>query len=178
MDIYRADSLRFPQEFTQTSTIAATWMSTTAWVVPANTIRTLVLVSYLCDIAENRYITFKIIGASGVTHCFRGPVAYDGNNGAPFAALEQGNEIHMLPGDYIRIDRSAATAGSYMTLYVRYIDHILPFQKHVDPYNTFRRRSPYLASTVGGGGEASGGGPAGGPDEGYSGPGGGGEPVI
>lgn len=179
MDIYRADSLRFPQEFFQESAVAGTTITTSAWVVPANTIRTILMMSYGCDIAENRWITFKVQTPTGASYTFRGPVSFDGNNGNPFGVLEQGNEIHLLPGDYMRIDRSAATAGSKCYIYVRYIDHILPFQKHVDPYDTARRRSPFLsAPSVGGGGAGGGGGTEGGIDTGYVGPGGGGEPLL
>lgn len=139
-DAYRLDELRFPQEYTKSSAVAGTSIDCTDFVVPANTVRTILYFSYQVDAAENRWLSIMLLGA--VTHAIRGPFNYDGNNGVPCAVLEQGMEIRMLPGDRIRVDRSAATAGSTATIRIRYVDHFIPFQKWVEPQDARKRMSP------------------------------------
>lgn len=177
MDAYRPEELRFVAEFSQASAVAGTSIDTTTFVVPSNTIRTILYASLSTDIGEARNGTFKIIG-NGVVHAVRS-WAWSTNNGSPIAILQEGNEIRLLPGDRLRLDRDVATAGSTMTLYVRYIDTIMPFQTFQDPYNPARRKSNYLPNPGGGGysGPASGGtGP--GTSPGSGGTGGGVPPMV
>lgn len=179
-DIYRQDELRFPQQYLATSAADAIFHNCSDLVTPANVARTIINMHYQTSVAEVRYLTFRVITAGAGSYNFRGPVSHDGNQGQ-FAVLEQGMELRLLPGDYIRFDRNGFTAGSTMSIAFRYIDHILPFQRHVDPYNIFRARSPFLRDTVSGpgGGYGGGGGFGGGePGGGEGGGGGGGEPVL
>lgn len=161
MDAYRIDSLRFAAEYTGASAAAGVTKDCTDFVVPANTIRTILFMSYGCDVAESRSIIVKVIGASGITHAIRGAFTVDTNLGNPHAVLEQGNEVRLIPGDRLRFDRSAATAGSIMSLYVRYIDEVQPYQIYIDPQGAKRIRSRFLSKRSGGGssgGSAAGGG--------------------
>lgn len=157
-DAYRLDELRFIQEYNRSSAVAGTSIDCTDFVVPANTVRTILWFSYQVDIAENRWISVMLLGAT--THAIRGPFNYDGNNGAPCAVLEQGMEVRMLPGDRIRVDRSAATAGSTATIRIRYIDHFIPYQKYIEPQDARKKLTPFwrAAREAAGGGAVSGGG--------------------
>jgi len=177
-DAYRLDELRFPQEFSQSSAVAGVTIDTTAWVVPPNTVRTVLQLTYMVDVGENRWISVMLLGAT--THAIRGPFNYDSNNGAPCAILEQGMEIRMLPGDRIRVDRSAATAGSTMTLRVRYVDHFMPYQRNVEPQDARKKMTPaYRAAREATSGISAGGGGGGEAGTGFAeGGGGGGEPLI
>lgn len=177
-DAYRLDELRFIQEYSRDSAVAGTSIDCTDFVVPANTVRTILYMAYQVDVAEDRWISVKLLGA--VTHAIRGPFQYNGNNGSPCAVLEQGMEVRMLPGDRIRVDRSAATAGSTATVRVRYVDHFIPYQKNVEPQDARKKLTPFWRAAreaVGGGGVSGGGGAEAG--SGFGEPSGSaGEPVI
>lgn len=178
MDAYRLDELRLVQEYSASSAAAATFHDCTDFVVPANFVRTILFLSYIVDMAENKWVTVKLITPSGQHFTIRGPVSHDGNNGAPLAVLEQGLEVRLLPGDRLRFDRSSATAGSVMTLRARYIDHILPYQQQYEPQSARTRKSPFM-TRAGFGGSFGGGEPSGsGGGGGEPGEGGGGEPVL
>jgi uncharacterized membrane protein YgcG len=143
-------------------------------------VRTILHAHYYPDIAESRAVYFAKISRAGVMYNFRTLAAY---NSALFQldVLAQGMEVRLFPGEYIRFGRDVATAGSSMIFRAQYIDHILPFQKHLDPYAPALRKSQWLASPAsggafGGGGGGGGGEPGGGGEGG--GEGGGGEPVL
>lgn len=179
-DLYRSDELRFIQDYSATSAVAATFHVCSDFVVPANVVRTILFAHYYPDMSESRSVYFAVIGAAGLMYNWRVQASY---NSALYqlAVLEQGNELRLVPGDYIRFGRDAATAGSTMIFRCRYVDHILPFQKFIDPYGSARKKSAFIPRYAGGGGAIggggiSGGGGGGGESGGES--GGGGEPVL
>lgn len=181
-DLYRSDELRFPQHYSVTSAVAATFHACTDFVVPANVVRTILFAHYYPDASESRAVYFAVVTAAGIMYGFRGPLSYNSAQGQ-LAVLEQGNEIRLLPGDYIRFGRDAATAGSSMIFRAVYVDHILPFQKFLDPYGAARRKSPFIPGYAGGGGGIAGGGGGGGGgseggDSGIDSGGGPSEPVL
>lgn len=179
-DLYRADELREIAEYTVTSAVAATFHVCSDFVVPANVVRTILRAHYYPDVSETRSVYFAVISRAGVMYAFRNQATY---NSALYqlAVLEQGNEIRLLPGEYIRFGRDAATAGSSMLFRCQYVDHIIPFQKFIDPYNPARRKSAFIPRYAGGGGGLAGGGGVaggGGAEGGGESGGGGGEPVL
>ena len=179
-DLYRVDELRNPQQYSVTSAVAATFHVCSDFVCPANVVRTILWAHYYPDIAETRSVYFAVL-TNGVMYCFRNVATYNSSL-YQLAVLEQGAEIRLTPGDYLRFGRDVATAGSSMIFRCAYVDHIIPFQRFVDPYGPARRKTPFIPSYAGGGGIGGGGigggGGAGSEPGGGVDSGGGGEPVL
>lgn len=173
MDAYSLAEVRLVQRSATTGGVAALYVAGPA--TPANTIRTILAAGYQPSATETRIVQFQI-GGAGYNIPITAPLSwvYTAGTGSYFPMLTEGTEIKLFPGEYIVVNREAATAGSTMQLLVRFVDADLPLYHYEEPQVVKRQanlRSQFLRR-IGGGG--SGGSMSGAPGRGPVAPRGGG----
>lgn len=168
---------RLVQERTFTSAADAVFCALSTIVVPAGKIWTLIGVSYRPSAAETRTICFSKISATGAEFSLLNPITVQlsptGNTATP---LEQGSFIDLLPGEYIRVVRDTATAGSTMIVKLQFVEWDMPLYDYVEPQLEKRIRSfgtsvRRVIASGGGAGPSGGSGFGGGDRGGRPGPG-------
>lgn len=114
-----------------TSAAAALFMDTDA--VPAGKIWNVIGFRYMPSTNESQVVSFEKQNTASAAYCMLlNPQTlnlYPG--GATF--IEQGMEVMLLPGEYIRARRYAATAGSTMGLVMQFIEIDLPLYTYDEP---------------------------------------------
>lgn len=101
--------------------------------VPAGFIRTIIGAAYFPSATETRVVQFMIRRSSASDFPFRDPVSIALGAAVYYPALTEGMELKLYPGEYLRVVRAAATAGSTMSIRVRYIETELPFYSYEEP---------------------------------------------
>lgn len=162
-DAYELHEGRFIQRALNTSAADALQV----WVpaVPAGKIWTLLSGFVTCSVAETQ-IYWAGIQSMGTQWPILRPASFAL---APavyqnLPLVTEGMEIKIFAGEVLAGYRAAATGGSTMSIYVRYIENDLPLYEYIEPQEVRRlRRSAQAAigSMVrggGGGGGSSGGG--------------------
>lgn len=157
-------------------TSAADALNAALPAVPRGVVRTILGAHLTASVSETRYFWFSVMDPGGN---FLMPVSLPINQlitpavNQHFPFLKEGMEIKLFPGEVFYGFRSAATAGSTMTLAVRYIDAQLPIYEQYEPQvrrAQIKRRSDGQKISSGGGGSTGGEGgeagpPPGGPGE-------------
>jgi hypothetical protein len=157
-DAYELHDLRFPQIFVLPS--AANALSVTSTVCPVGKIRTMLAGEYVPSVAETRTCYWAIFTAGySMPVTYPASVALSPTIGLPL--LTMGMELKLLPGEYVQIFRDVATAGSSMTMVLRYIETELPPFRYDDPQNKIRAQKFKHGQSITRG--ISGGGPSGTP---------------
>ncbi len=168
MDAYELHEARFVQEYAATS--AANGLTLDTPVVPAGKVRTIISASLGPSVNETQVVGFQIIGRSTYQHTVTVPVSIALTVAYMFPFLTEGMECKLFPGEKLRAFRGAATAGSTISLNVRFIESDLPFYSYEEPLNKVvkagqKHGSQYRSSggiSIGGGGASGSGGPSGG----------------
>lgn len=179
MDAYESADGRYIQERVAES--AANALSVSYGVVPGNRVWTVLSGCYYPSVAETRTVQWKLYGRSGYPFPVTFPAAVALSPNIFLPLVSEGMELKLFPGEFLRVDRDVATAGSTMLATIRVIETDLPFYKYTEPLNrvmqsAVKHGSVYRAT----GGVSVGGGPGAphGPGAGGGGGGGGGaEPV-
>jgi uncharacterized membrane protein YgcG len=146
-------------------------LTITGPTVPAKKVWTILGASYSPSVAETRTVCWFIVTRAATYIAISFPTAIllpPGN----WPLLTQGMELKLFPGEALYVNRDVATAGSTITLAIRYIETDLPFYSYEEPLKKVvkaaaRHGSVYRSS----GGISTGGGSGGG---GHDLPGGGG----
>lgn len=109
--------------------------------VPDGKVWTILGASYYPSTAETRTVAYGVYNGGRV---FPVTIAeswpYVGNTNLGLALLREGMELRLYPGDYLFVARDAATAGSTMSLFFRYIETDLPPYRYLDPQSQVLRR--------------------------------------
>jgi len=143
--------------------------------VPEGKVWTILSGSYNPSALETRTVFWLILSRGSNLFPITQPVAIALSGSILLPLLTMGMEIKLFPGEWLRVTRDAATAGSTMTMILRIIESDLPFYSHEEPLKKIvkqaqRRGSVYRSS----GGISIGGGMPGGGHGGEGGGGGGG----
>lgn len=144
---YRLDEGRWLYDKSIASAVAGTSAFDSSFVVPAGRLWAVIFASVNVDMAETRDFTLCVYNAlrGSLTHGIAMRAAALAG-GAPIPLLTEGSELLMWPGDRPSVIRSAATAGSTMTLYLRIIETDLPPLTYIDPQKLIaqnRRRGKF-----------------------------------
>ena len=147
---------------------------------PANRVRTVIAARYHPSVAETRTVTWCKITRSTRELPLTVPNTIALSTTIPLPLVTEGMEIKLWPGEYLRVLRDVATAGSTMALSFQFIETDIPFHEYVEPLKkvvqTMRKHGAVYKS-IGG---IRTGGVTGTPSAGHGGTGGGGggaEPV-
>jgi hypothetical protein len=177
MDAYELHEGRFLQEGVFTS--AADALYVTSGLVPAGKVWTILSATYNPSATETRTVQYVLAGRNNAQYAIRDPVAIALTTTMGFPCVTEGMELKLFPGEYLRVQRDVATAGSTMAMKMRWVETDLPYYSYDDPLNKVvkaaqRHGSAYRSSgavSIGGPGAAGRvGGRTGGRD-------GGGEPI-
>jgi len=147
-DGYELHHAKFVQEVLTAS--AANALTHPSAVCPPGIIRNYLGIGYYPSAAETRTVLFHLVGRGGLYFPITRPlsVALDSVYQI-LTPLTEGMEIKSYPGDYIRVVRDVATAGSTMNLCLRFIDTDLPYFSYDEPLKkvirqTLQRSGPTL----------------------------------
>jgi hypothetical protein len=122
--------------------------------VPVGKVWSILSASLYPSVSETRMVWFSIRARSGMFHPVTVPVSNIAAPGIPYPMLTMGMEVKLFPGEYLFAYRDVATAGSTITLRLRFIDSDLPYYSYVEPLakvvqQAQRRGSITRASSVG-----------------------------
>jgi hypothetical protein len=164
---------RFTQSGLRTSAADALTLALPA-VVPANKYWTLLGASYNPSATETRVVVWEKVTRGGAVIAVTRPFSIELTTLLKWPLLTEGLELVLFPGEYVQVRRSAATAGSTMSIQFQYVESDLPYYAYTDPQKklmqaTIKHGSVYRAT-----GAISQAGPAGGEGGAGSGFGGGG----
>lgn len=104
------------------------------------------------SVSETRTIWASVITKTANAYPILAPVSATINfSGRFYPVLEQGFELVMFPGDFLRAYRDAATAGSSIYLAARYVELDLPLYHYDDPQrrNRMRRSAADFVEEIG-----------------------------
>jgi len=169
---YDLHELRFAQ--TRQVTSAANSLVVNCHVVPANKLWTILAGRYFPDASETRTVSVSKETMGG-TLPIRIPASIALSISVFYPIVTEGNQVVLLPGEYLKVERDVATAGSTMTLTIQIVESDLPTMKYHDPQKLLsqdRRKRGFASASILGSTAAAMGGHAG---EGGEGGGGGGE---
>jgi len=179
---YDLHELRFVQVRSTVSAADALFVLTTAGfgVVPTNKIWTVLVAEYYPSAAETRSIVVSKYTASSGSVAIRGPQSIALSSTLKYPILTEGNQLILLPGEGLRVDRDAFTAGSTMIIRIQFVESDLPTMKYLDPQKLLsqdRRKRGFARASILGRAAAAFGGHGGEGGEGGE-PGGGGGGAI
>jgi uncharacterized membrane protein YgcG len=106
---------------------AADALSVSGLAVPEGKVHTVRFINYTPSTAETRTVYAAVVGRSTTIFSILRPASIALSTSIRFAALEQGNELKLYPGEYIVIYRDVATAGSSMYVWWSFIESDLPY---------------------------------------------------
>jgi len=131
-DAYRIDEGRFIAESTITGNADAVTVNINP-VVPVGKVWTILQASYNPSVSELKTVQLYIVRPNGLAFSICWPVAVTLTTTFKAPFITEGMELKLFPGEYLLARRDSATAGSTMTLSVRYIESDLPYFSYVDP---------------------------------------------
>jgi uncharacterized membrane protein YgcG len=176
-ETYELSEARFIQE--QTVLSGANSLYVAVGPVPNGKIWSILSASQNPSVAETKTNWFAILSRSLNPFPVTLPSTILLNTTILMAFLEQGMELKLFPGEYLAGYRDSATAGSTMTIKIRFIESDLPYYSYVEPLKrvsqSLRKHGSSFRSS--GGGVGGGGGGGGGHDLPGGGGGGGAELV-
>lgn len=100
--------------------------------VPGNKVWTILGLGYFPDVAETQVVSFEKVTRTGNALSVLNPVSL-ALQPSVAGCLEQGMEITLLPGEYIRVRRAAHTVGSTMSAVMQFVEEDLPFYIYEEP---------------------------------------------
>lgn len=163
MDAYELHDGRFIQE--RAVTTGAAELVAPSAVVPDGKVWTILGAYVTCSANETKKYWFAINATgSGRPIPVTRPVdaAIANATYQYFPLVTEGLELRMYPGQYLCAFRDSATAGSTLTLVIRYIETDLPFYSYEEPqkkvvrsqaaHGSVYRSSGGISSAPGGGG--------------------------
>lgn len=161
-DSYSVHELRLAQEYLLASAADQDAVGLTA--VPSGIIRTILQASLNPSVAETKIVWFTVQTKAGYTYPITVPTSVALTTVVTYPLLTQGLELKLLPGDILRANRDSHTAGSTITLIVRYLDSTMPLYEELDLHAQQRRRKGIIGSidVLSGGSRGSASGPRGG----------------
>ncbi len=123
-------------------------------VVPAGKVWTIIQAAIETSVAETQDFWFSV-NASLINFPVTTPTSFAL---APASAkyypmLREGMELRLYPGEKLAGQRAAATAGSTITIFYRWIETDLPYYKYIEPLNRVvqsRRKHGEAYRTTGG----------------------------
>lgn len=115
--------------------------------VPAGKVWTLLNVLGYCSAAETQIYWAAITSIDGNFYPITRPASFAIAPAVQqwWTALLEGMEIKIYPRESIQVRRAAATAGSTIACYIRYIETDLDFYVELDKHKTLQRRSEAMA---------------------------------
>jgi len=122
---------RFIREEAKTS--AADGLYIDSSTVPAGKVWTVIECSIGPSVAETQEVAFLLISRSTYQYAVSIPESVALSTLIQFPLVTMGMELKLFPGDKIRGRRAAATAGSTISMNVRYIETDLPPYDYVEP---------------------------------------------
>lgn len=125
---------------------AVNGLTATSPAVPANKYWTVLEACLFPSAAETRTVQWAILSGA-VLLPVTIPVAIALSSTILFPLMTEGMQLTMWPGDQLRATRDVATAGSSMTIIVRYIESDLPYYSYVEPLNKVVRAAQQHGST-------------------------------
>lgn len=149
-EAYDLHEARFIQYAVHTSAADAT--SILASAVPAGKVRTYIGGGAYPSASETKVYHWAITANSGASLLpVTTPVSIALTSGRGLPLVTEGMEIKLYPGEQLIVYRDSATAGSTMTLILRFIESDLPFYAYEEPQNKivkklFQRGSVYRSS--------------------------------
>jgi len=176
MDAYELHDARFIQSLIVTSAANALFVQSP--VVPKGKIWTVLSAFITTSATETQDYWFAIKDALGYPYPVTKIEEFTVNSAIDryVGFLTEGMEIKIYPGERVAGLRDAATLGSNMSIFVRFIETDLPYYSYVEPQRKVVSQVLRHGSIYRGGGGGGGGGPlpGGGPSGGGEGGGGGG----
>lgn len=132
-DAYALSDLRYVNEATYTSGNEELLVDSAA--VPANKFWTILQAVIVSSVAETRSLWFAVYPQSANPYPVTTPESFAANLaiGKNYPMLREGMELKLMPGDRIRAYRDAATAGSVMYLFMRYVESDMPLYEQFEP---------------------------------------------
>lgn len=142
--------------------VRAVWSAANALLcegetVPNNAIWSILAAWGTCDAAETQDYWFSVKAAAGQYFPVTWPAEFVVNGAinrtVPF--VREGMEIKLYPGEALCVHRDAATAGSAIGIYTRFIESDLPLYEYIEPQEQKRiatARTQVIRRVAGGGG--------------------------
>jgi uncharacterized membrane protein YgcG len=175
-EAYELHEGRYIQEYVVSSAANAVLLQGN--IVPAGKVWTILSACYFPSAAETKIIEYSVIARSSSRNAISIPVSILLDATMRLPLLTEGMELKIFPGESLYVARDSATAGSTMTLIVRFIEADLPFYAYEEPQKKVVKVSQKHGSVYRSGGGIS---EHGTPSSGHGTPGGGGgggpEPV-
>lgn len=131
MDAYEIHDARQLQDLTRNSSVAS--LSTYIGPVPSGKVWTVLAASYNPDTAETRTVHWQLLSRGTIAYALTRPVSIALSGTLLFPLLDQVGELKLFPGEYLYIQRDAATAGSVMQIKARVIENDLPYYSYIEP---------------------------------------------
>lgn len=132
----------------RTNTSAANALVISAPAVPSGKVWTILEAFGTSSVAggETQYVWFAITATGGLSYPVTRPVQQLVNitTSMYFPLITEGLELKLFPGDQLSFYRAAATVGSTLLIYLRYIETDLPLYVYVEPQE---RKRQYMART-------------------------------
>lgn len=136
---WKLEEGRLIQERGYNSAANATNVSFVYAPVPEGKVWVVLGFAYKPSVAETKIVGFSKILKSTSEVAVLNPISLALN---PMSAtfIEQGMEYVLFPGEYIKVYRDSATAGSTMTITMQIIEIDLPLYTYEDPQEVKRQR--------------------------------------
>jgi len=122
---------RFVQEQARVSIADA--LVVASGVVPEGKVWTILGGTYYPSVNENQYIFWSIYTRTTGTFVVTRTQQIACSAVCPQGLVTEGMELKLFPGDAICANRAAATAGSQMTMFIRFIETDLPPYDYIEP---------------------------------------------
>lgn len=140
-DAYDVHDAQFLQWKLGTS--AADALTVGLGAVPDGKVWTVLMAVLYSSIAETQDYWFSVYNSKSGNHCvvrrrLEASVGTTAQLGHPF--LEEGLEMKLFPGDYLQAYRDVATAGSTLSLQMRFVETDLQYYVELDKHKVLRRR--------------------------------------
>lgn len=145
-DAYDIHEGRFIQERTYTS--AANDLIVGSGTVPTGKVWTLLSASYYPSVSETQDVFFSVLSRASVDY----PVTFPRNIALSTSIKEplltEGLEMKLFPGELLRGHRGAATAGSTITIEIRYIESDLPYYAYTEPQKSVTQKKVQRSQAI------------------------------
>lgn len=143
MDAYEVHELRFTQIANVVS--AANGLYAQVGPVPGGKLWTFLRGVGYPSVSETQYFWWSVYTPSTIIFPVTLPLSLALTATMPVPLLTEGMELRLFPGEYLRINRAGATAGSTIGIAAQYIESDLPFYRYAEPHlEQIRRRAGEL----------------------------------
>jgi len=152
---FEIHDLQYAQDYTITS--AADALTVNGSATPRARIRAVFLGGYVPSVAETRTLQFSIINPAFGAYPLAPPATVALLALFRYTFVPIGYEIVLFPGEYLQARRDAATAGSTIQFYFRFVETDQPFYRWKEPQRDrmFQRRRGFPLDSIIGVGRAA-----------------------